>query len=165
MATQLRAPEESEQRQFMLDFVCSNVATVLGHQEPVAIDATRAFTEIGFDSLTSVELRNRIASGTGLRMPAAVVFDYPTPAALAEHLRVLISGRAKADGDSADGEEATLRAALAGIPLARLRNAGILEMLLHLASEDADGKPEIGRTGEIDAMGAEDLVKIALKND
>lgn len=73
-----------------LDWLREQVALVLGHPSGASVDAEQAFTQLGFDSLTSVELCNRLASRTGLRLPTTLVFSYPTPRELSDHLLGLL---------------------------------------------------------------------------
>ena len=78
-----------------------------GLSSPDAIDPASAFTDLGFDSLTAVELRNRLVTATGLRLPATLIFDHPTPTALAHYIQNELFGP--------ENEEATILAALAGL--------------------------------------------------
>ncbi|WP_229397774.1 type I polyketide synthase [Micromonospora okii] len=91
LAGRLGALTATQRSALLLDLVRAEAATVLGHATPDAVGPTQAFNEIGFDSLTAVELRNRLAEATGHRLPATVIFDYPDPAALAEFLRAQLA--------------------------------------------------------------------------
>nr|APD71868.1 type I polyketide synthase 3 [Streptomyces sp.] len=88
---ELVALSPEDQHRHLLALVRSHAATVLGHPTLDTIAANHAFKEIGFDSLTAVELRNRLTAATRLRLSPTLVFDHPTPAALATHLHTRLS--------------------------------------------------------------------------
>ncbi len=88
----LQGLSDAERRSFALEVVITEVAAVLGHDSTRAIDARSAFKDLGFDSLMAVELRNRLGAETGLRLPATLVFDYPSPTSLALHVLDEIDG-------------------------------------------------------------------------
>ncbi|WP_157091136.1 type I polyketide synthase, partial [Nocardiopsis listeri] len=91
-ADRLLPMSEAERTEFLLELVRSHAAAVLGFSGTGAVQADHPFKEIGFDSLTAVELRNRLNAATGLRLPATLVFDYPTPEALTRYLSVQLVG-------------------------------------------------------------------------
>ena len=88
----LAAMPPAEGQRLLLDLVRTQAANVLGEGVAEAVEANRAFRELGFDSLMAVELRNRLAGVTGLRLPATLVFDYPTPVALAGFVAAQVVG-------------------------------------------------------------------------
>nr|WP_308295502.1 SDR family NAD(P)-dependent oxidoreductase [Streptomyces sp. PSAA01] len=162
-----------EQEQILLGLVCREAARVLGHASAHTIGPDLAFNEIGFDSLTAVELRNRLANHTGIRLPATLVFDYPTPTALMRHLRMKLCPDDAPPTQSDNGSEEDLRRALAGTPLSRFQELGILDTLMTLVRESeaeqsveeqpADGQPADGQSAATIAdMDVASLVRRAM---
>ncbi|MFF1614046.1 KR domain-containing protein [Amycolatopsis sp. NPDC058278] len=95
--------DDQERQDVMVDLVRGHAATVLGRGSLETIEPDRAFRDFGFDSLTAVEFRNRLGAATGLKLPATVVFDYPSSEALARHLlRLLGPAEVASPGDLMD---------------------------------------------------------------
>ncbi|MFC0533386.1 type I polyketide synthase [Phytohabitans kaempferiae] len=92
LGARLAAISAPERARTLLGLVLAEAATVLGHDSPAGIEPRRAFKELGVDSVTAVDLRNRLAAATGLRLPATAVFDYANPKALADHLSAAFGG-------------------------------------------------------------------------
>jgi hypothetical protein len=154
----------AERERVVLDLIRKHAATVLGHAAPGAIDVERGFLELGFDSLTGVELRNALTADCGLPLPATLIFDHPSPLALAEHILAQVAGRAPGE----DPDE-PVRQALARIPVERLRAAGLLDTLLGLAGAadtpepDAPHAPPATDEGaDVAELDVSELVRLAL---
>jgi acyl carrier protein len=132
---------------------------VLGHASGSAIDAGKQFKDLGFDSLGAVELRNRLAQVSGLRISPTLVFDYPTSAAVASFLIAQAAGESRAIGTAVlESREASFRKSLASIPMTRFRDAGLIGMIEELANGNgaaAGPSPE----DDVDSMDAARLIR------
>ncbi|OBQ51693.1 hypothetical protein A4U61_08525 [Streptomyces sp. H-KF8] len=96
LGERLTALGEVERAEFLAELVRSEAAGVLGYAATDPVEDHRSFKDLGFDSLTAVELRNRLGAVTGLRLPATLVFDHPSPQALTAHLLPLLTGEDRA---------------------------------------------------------------------
>ncbi|MEV5168769.1 acyltransferase domain-containing protein, partial [Streptomyces werraensis] len=146
LADSLRAVSDTEQNRLLLRLVRGHASVVLGHGGAEGIGPRQAFQEVGFDSLAAVNLRNSLGTATGLRLPATLIFDYPTPEALVGYLRAELLQEAD---DGPDAREDDLRRVLASVPFARFKEAGVLDALLSLA-EDGSGAGGSGAGGAVD---------------
>nr|WP_053161338.1 type I polyketide synthase [Streptomyces caatingaensis] len=164
----------AERRRTVLRLVKSHVATVLGFGSGFSLEEERPFRDLGFDSLTSVELRNRLGAALDLRLPSTMAFDFPTPAALVRHVLGRLPSAGGSAGDEASGRgsgaarpevrvgEDGLRRFLAAVPLRRLEEAGLLPALVRLAEErsggasGSEGGARAGALGGVPAEGSDD---------
>ncbi|WP_406211370.1 SDR family NAD(P)-dependent oxidoreductase [Kitasatospora sp. NBC_01560] len=128
----------AERERALLDLVRAQVAVVLGHADAASVGADRAFGDLGFDSLTAVELRNRLTGATGLRLPATLVFDYPTAAELARHLDAELPREGAPSAAPVLAELDRLDAVLGGITADHPEHARIAGRLRALAARWSD---------------------------
>jgi acyl transferase domain-containing protein/acyl carrier protein len=154
---------EGEREAVVLDLVRRHAAAVLGHASVDEVEPGRAFQELGFDSLAAVELRNRLAAATGLRLQPTLVFDYPSATAIAGHL---LAEASPGSGDAEDAAEVAFREALARTPLARLREAGLMEDLIEIVGFDGGSSRPSGGSSidQIDSMDAAGLIELTLED-
>nr|WHM27941.1 NftC1 [Streptomyces conglobatus] len=161
LAQRLAGVADEDRDQVVLEVVQTQVSAVLGHESASAIDPERTFSDMGFDSLAGVGLRNRLSKITGLRLPATLVFDHPNAAAVTRYLLEAVEPEA-ATGGRADDDTAEIRAVLASIPIERLRQARLLDTLLDLARGDVpEEETRDGGDASVDDLDAEALIRMA----
>jgi acyl carrier protein len=114
-ALRLASLPEGDRLRVLTDLVCSQVADVLGLGDVAELDAGKPFRDLGFDSMAAVELRGRLGTTLGVRLPATLVFSHPTPADLAGHLLGEIGGGAQGPADAVVGEFGRLEKALGAL--------------------------------------------------
>jgi acyl carrier protein len=144
----------SELDQLLLDIVRGEIAVVLGHSAPGAVDVHQPLRDLGLDSLASVELRNGLSRATGLALPSTLVFDHPTAAAVAVHLKSLVEPATDLLADDLDRLEAGLAASGAedrGRVLARL------EVLL---AQWRDGGEDESITDRLDSATDDEMFRL-----
>ncbi|MGW1831156.1 SDR family NAD(P)-dependent oxidoreductase, partial [Streptomyces tubercidicus] len=153
----------ADQERVLANLVRTHVAAVLGHSSADAIDPHRAFSEMGFDSLMAVELRNRLGLATGTPLPATLLFDHPTAAALARHLRTQVAAGDTAGALPALAELDRLEGVLGVVPAddpQRARIASRLQTLLAKWNDPQDAEAETG-----DGTGVSDHINSATADE
>ncbi|MFJ2027973.1 SDR family NAD(P)-dependent oxidoreductase, partial [Streptomyces sp. NPDC087897] len=168
LLARLTAAPPRQRRQILLDLVRTEAAAVLRHRDGQVIEAGQAFKDLGLDSLTAVELRNRLSALTGLRLPVSLAFNHRNPHGVAAHLA---SELGIADDEPTAGPQPTeqaedaVRNALATIPIARLRAEGLMDTLLRLADGTDDTPAPTPDGDSIDELDADALIDMALNAD
>ncbi|MFF1960064.1 type I polyketide synthase [Streptomyces sp. NPDC058220] len=162
LAQRLAGLGEEERELLLVDLVRAETAAVLGHTTPDAIPADRDFSRLGFDSLMAVELRTRLTATAGVRLSATLVFDHPTPVAVARHLASALLGEAApAASPSPLAELDRLEAALAAGVLDEVTRSGVAGRLRHLLARWDGSDPETDEnatTERIEAASADEVL-------
>ncbi|WP_237539018.1 acyl carrier protein, partial [Streptomyces sp. SID486] len=169
LAETLAALPVAEREPMLLDMIRKHTATVLGYGTPTGIDTERGFFEMGLDSLTAVELRNRLNTASGLRLPSTTLFDYASPAALARHLLAELAPDASAPENALPEEIDRLESVLSALPeddMARARAVVRLQSMLAKLSHAGTGTAVQGATGgdaldgDLDGVSVDELFDV-----
>ncbi|AJE80653.1 modular polyketide synthase [Streptomyces albus] len=162
LRSKLAGLSPAEQDRALTDLVCAHAAAVLGHSSAGAVDAERAFKDLGFDSLTAVGLRNGLGAATGLSLPATLVFDYPTPAAMAGYVRdhLLAGARQEATAAGVQSGLDQLEADLLSVALDKDERKNLTRRLEGLLSRFKDAQAaadEESVSGKLDSASDEEI--------
>ncbi|MFD3742212.1 type I polyketide synthase, partial [Streptomyces sp. NPDC058629] len=158
----LEGLDAQERETALVELVRADTAAVLGHSGPDAVEAERDFSKLGFDSLMAVELRTRLAASTGVRLATTLVFDHPTPVAVARHLAsALFVTEAPGKGTSPLAALDRLEAALTESGIDEVTRTGVAGRLRHLLARWEGPAPQAGGpvvTERIEAASAEEIL-------
>jgi len=164
---ELAALDSSARLKYLQSAIAKNIAAILGQEDSTHIALDVSFKESGLDSLLALELRNRLTAASGLRLPATLTYDYPTPEALADYLseQLLPEVGDAPTVETAGDDDARIREAINAIPIARLRSSDLLDALLRLARDDEPpaehGHPD-SADEDITSASIDELVAMAL---
>ncbi|HVR06253.1 MAG TPA: phosphopantetheine-binding protein, partial [Solirubrobacteraceae bacterium] len=151
----------TERERLVLEATLAQVAAVLHHASPEGIDSRQPFKELGFDSLAAVELRNRLAADSGLRLPATLVFDHPTPAAVAARLLDELQRQQGPGPGSLDAEIAELERRLAALATDGDGRATLAARLRSfLAGLDGSEQPAVADDVDLREASAEQILAL-----
>jgi polyketide synthase 12 len=166
LEAQLTGLPTVERRRVITALVRTHAAAALGRSDTESIHPDTTFKDLGFDSLTGVELRNRLSAATGLRLPPALVFDYPDPAGLADYLYGRLSENGSAEPeppalDSVLDEVARLESALAALPGDGLDSGAVTARLEALLGTWKASRQRAEANGGNGANGAAQRLEVA----
>jgi 4-hydroxyphenylalkanoate synthase len=145
LAQRLDALDPQAQHDLLVDMVRSQAAAVLGRPSPADIDPAAAFQDLGFDSLTAVELRNRLKTATGLTLPPTLIFDHPTPAAVAGFCGAQLIGTGIGATDLSLLEEELKKVEELVVAIGASEKQHVADRLRALLGTITDSEPRLGK--------------------
>ncbi|MCL2893053.1 type I polyketide synthase [Brenneria tiliae] len=159
----LAALEPAARLKHLQTIIAQHIAAILSLDDATQIAPDASFKESGLDSLMALELRNRLTAASGLRLPATLTYDFPTPAALAAHLGEQLIPEID-EAPAPEDEDSRIRRAIESIPLARLREHDLLNTLLQLAEGKTPPDNHLANDGDenIRTASIDELVALAL---
>jgi acyl carrier protein len=162
LAQRLAAMPVADQRETLTRLVLTHTAAVLGHGSPDRVEAGKPFKDLGFDSLTAVELRNRLNAATGRKLPATLVFDHPTPDHITNYLHTRLSPEAAERAESPLDHLQRLNTAVESITESddTLRKKVVAELEALLRRLDRREKPAGDLSDQILAATPDELINL-----